>query len=79
VTRVEEGWCTFKISTGKSTERPLGRSKGTWAANSRTDIKEIDISMRNWVDSAQDRNYLESPCECDIELPGSDLVVNIFL
>ena len=24
-----------------------------------------------WVDSAQDRDYWMSPCECDIEPPGS--------
>ena len=34
-------------------------------------LKEIGINKRNWVDSAEDRYYLESPCECDIEPPGS--------
>jgi hypothetical protein len=27
--------------------------------------------MRNWVDLAQDREYLRVLCECDIEPPGS--------
>ena len=50
------------------------------------DLKEIGNSTRNWVDSVQDRDLkeigvnmrnfygsglLESPCECDIEPPGS--------
>ena len=35
------------------------------------DLEEIGISAGNWVDSAQDRNLLESPCECGIEPPGS--------
>ena len=34
-------------------------------------IKEIDINARNWVNSAQDRDYLECPCECGTEPPGS--------
>ena len=33
------------------------------------DLKEIGINEGNWVDSAQDRNYL-SPCEYGIEPPG---------
>ena len=33
------------------------------------DLEEIGINADNWVNSAQDR--LESPCECDIEPPGS--------
>ena len=28
------------------------------------DVKELDVSARNWFDSAQD--MLESPRECDI-------------
>ena len=36
--------------TGK---RPLGR----WEDNIRMDLKEIGINTRNWIDSAQDRNY----------------------
>ena len=36
----------------------------------RMDLKEIDTNTRNWVDSAQDREYW-SPCECGIEPQGS--------
>ena len=28
-----------------------------WEDNLRMDLKEIDIKLRNWVDSAQDRDY----------------------
>ena len=45
----------FKILTGKPTgKRPLGRPRED---NIRTDLEEIGISARNWVDLAQDRNY----------------------
>ena len=43
-----------KKVTGK---RPLGRHKCRWKDNIRMDLKEIDINTRNWVDSAQDRDY----------------------
>ena len=29
------------------------------------------VTNENWVDWAQDRDLLESPCECGIEPPGS--------
>ena len=35
------------------------------------DLEEIGINAGNWVDSAQERDLLESPCECGIEPPGS--------
>ena len=48
----------FKILTGTHTgKRPLGRRRSNWEDNIRMDPKEIDVSMRNWVDSAQDRDY----------------------
>jgi hypothetical protein len=43
VARMEEGRNIFKILTGKPTERNLQRCPG--------------VNRRNWVDSAQDRNY----------------------
>ena len=56
---MEEGRSTFKILTGKHTEkRPLGRrSKRRWEDNIRMYLEEIDINAGNWVDSAQDRDY----------------------
>ena len=55
---MEEGRSAFKILTGKPTEkRPLGRSRCRWEDNIRIDLKEIGINMRNWIDSAQDKDY----------------------
>ena len=55
---MEEGRCAFKILTGTPAgNRTLGRPRRRWEDNSRMDLKEIGISTRNWVDSAQDRDY----------------------
>jgi hypothetical protein len=55
---MEEDRTAFKILTGNPTEkRHLGRSKTRWKENISLDIKEIGINTRNWVDSAQDRDY----------------------
>ena len=40
--------------TGK---RPSGRPRPRWEDNIRMGLKEIGNHMRNWVDSAQDRDY----------------------
>ena len=46
------------IVTGTPTgNRPLGRPRPRWENNIRVDLKEMGIGMRNWVDSAQDRDY----------------------
>jgi hypothetical protein len=58
VAKMEEGRSTFKILTGKPTEkRPLGRPKRRWEENIRMNLEEICINTRNWVDLAQDRDY----------------------
>ena len=55
---MEEGRTAFKILTFTPTaKRPLGRPRRTWEDNIRMVLKETDINMMNWVDSAQDRNY----------------------
>ena len=55
---MEEGKSAFKMLIDKPTlKRPIGRPRGSWEDNIRMDLKEIDINTRNWVDSAQDRNY----------------------
>jgi hypothetical protein len=55
---MEEGRSAFKILTGTPAgKRPLGRPRRRWEGNIRMDFKEIGISTRNWVDSAQDRDY----------------------
>ena len=44
--------------TGKPTgKRPLVRARRRWEDNIKMDLKEIGINTRNWVDSAQDRDY----------------------
>ena len=58
VARMEEGRSAFKLLTGTPTQkRPLGRPTCRWEDNIRINIKEIGISTRNWVNSAQDRDY----------------------
>ena len=58
VTRMEESRSVFKTLTSKPTgKRPLGRPRPRYEDSIRMDLKEICINTRNWVDSAQDRNY----------------------
>ena len=58
VARMKEGTSAFKIVTGISAgKRLLGRPRRRWDDNIKTDVKEIVISTRNWVNSAEDRNY----------------------
>ena len=55
---MEEGRSVFKSVTGKPTgKRFLGRPRHRWEDNIRMDLKEISINTRNWLDSAQDRDY----------------------
>ena len=41
----------------KKRRRPLGKSRGRWEDNISMDLKEIGINTRNWVDSAEDRDF----------------------
>jgi hypothetical protein len=50
---MEQGRRAFKILTDKPTGKPRLRCED----NIRMDLKEIGINMRNWIDSAQDRDY----------------------
>ena len=55
---MEERRSSFKILTGKPTgKRPLGRRRRRWEDTIRMDLEEIGMNARNWVDSAQDRDY----------------------
>ena len=48
---MEKSRSAFKMLMGKPTgKRPLGRSRRR-RDNIRTDLKEIGINTRNWVDS----------------------------
>ena len=58
VARMEEGRSAFKILKGKPTgKRHLGRPRRRWEDNIRMDLEEIGINTKNWVDSAQNREY----------------------
>ena len=58
VAGMEEDRSAFNILTGtRAGNIPLGRLKSWWENNIRMDLKEIGINTRNWVDSAQDRDY----------------------
>ena len=55
------GMSAFKILIGNLTgKRHLGRPRRRWEDNIRLDLKEIVINTRNWVYSAQDRDYWRS-------------------
>ena len=58
IARMEEGRSAFKILKGTPAgKRPLRSPRRRWEDNIRMDLKEIGINTRNWVDSAQDRDY----------------------
>ena len=62
VAAMEEGRNSFKMLTGKPTgKRPLGRPRCRWENNINMDLKEIGINTRNWVNSAQERDYWRAP------------------
>ena len=42
------------ILTGK---RPSGKTRRRWQETIRMDLKEVSINTKNWVASAQDRDY----------------------
>ena len=53
-----EGNSAFKILTGTPTgKRLLGRTKHRWEDNIRMVFEEIGINTRNWVESAEGRDY----------------------
>jgi hypothetical protein len=58
VARMEEDRSAFKILRGTPAgKRPLGRPRCRCEDNIRMYLKEIGINTRNWVNSAQDRDY----------------------
>ena len=58
VGRMEDDGSVFKILTGKPTgKRTLRMPRRRWEDNIRIDLKKIGINMRNWIDSADDRDY----------------------
>ena len=66
---MEESWSAFKILKGTPAgKRPLGRPRLRWEDNIRMDLEEIGINTRNWVDSAQDRNYWKALVNAGLNL-----------
>ena len=58
VVRMEEGRSALKLLTDNPTGKsPFGRPRRGWENNIRMDLKEIDASMRNWVNMAKDGDY----------------------
>ena len=45
------------LTVKPSGKRPSGRCMRRWEDNIRMDLEKIGINTRNWVDSAQDRDY----------------------
>ena len=43
-----------QVNLGK---RPLGRPRRRWEDNIGRDLKEMGVSTRNWIDSAQNRDH----------------------
>ena len=55
---MELGRSAFKILTGKPTGKiRLGSPRRRWEDDIRMDLREIGVTTRNWVDSAQVRDY----------------------
>ena len=55
---MEEGRSPLNILKRKLTgKRPPGRPNRRWENRIRKYLKETGINTRNWVDSAQDRDY----------------------
>ena len=58
VARMGDSRSALTILTVKSRgKRPLQKPSCRWEDNIRMDPKEISVNTRNWVDSAQDRDY----------------------
>ena len=68
VARMEEGRSAFKMLTGTPAgKRPLGRRR--WGTILECIFEKIGINTRNWVDSAQDRDYWRAPVNAALNLP----------
>ena len=70
----------FKILRSKTSgKKPLGRPRGR-LDNNTMNLKEIGINKRNWVDSAQDRDYLRPLVNAVLNLhkPWMYLVIKLY-
>ena len=48
--------------------RPLGRPRRRCEDNLKMDLKEIGINARNWINSAQDRDYWRALVNAELNL-----------
>ena len=63
---------SFKVLTVKATGKKLLRSpRHRWEDNIRMDLKEIGISMRNWVNSSQVMDYWRALVSAELNLQVS--------
>ena len=46
----------------------IGEPKRRWEDNISMDLKEIIINIRNWVNSAHDRDYWRAPVNAKLNL-----------
>ena len=68
---MEEGRSALKNLTGTPKGKvPLGRPRRRFEDFIRTDLKEIAIITRNWIDSAQGRDYWSSLVNATLNLPS---------
>jgi hypothetical protein len=51
-----EGRGVYRVLVGRPEgKRPLGRPRWRWECNNMMDLREIGISVANWIRLAQDR------------------------
>ena len=69
VARIEEARSAFKILTDTPAgKRTSGRPRRRWNDNIRMFLKEIGTNTRNWVDSAQNRDYWRAILNAEFNL-----------
>ena len=61
------GFIRLRIRIKPSEKRRLGRPRRRWEDN-RMDLKEIGISTKNWVGSAEDRDYWRTLVNAALDL-----------
>jgi hypothetical protein len=63
---------TYKIFVGKPEwKKELGRPRGMWEDNIRTDLREIGFGVMDWIHLAQDKDHSNSGsgrCEMNVIL-----------
>ena len=38
------------------------KARRRWENNNRMDLEEVGVNTRSWIDSTQDRDYMDRPC-----------------